>query len=106
MRSGNVLSVGTTGKKSDRIGMRMIAAHFEPSVYREFKILAAQQSATTATMVHKALALLFLDAGSPIPQPIREHLEANGMSLPFAAPTTPKPGRQHARLNKAHDRRL
>lgn len=60
--------------RPDRADKRLITAHVEPEVYREFKVLAAQRGMTTDLMLTKALALLFDNYGEKPPAAIRRKL--------------------------------
>ena len=60
--------------RPDRQDKRLLTAHVEPEVYKEFKVLAAQQGMTTDLMLTKALALLFDDCGKKPPAALRRKL--------------------------------
>jgi hypothetical protein len=56
-------------------------AHVDASIFREFKVLAAENFATTDAMMNEALALLFVKHGKRVPRLIRSKLAARGMEL-------------------------
>jgi len=52
--------------RPDRVGQRLIAAHFDSDTFKNFKILCAEQGATTQAMVSEAVELLFRKYHKPI----------------------------------------
>ena len=53
-------------ERLDRVGQRLIAAHFDAETFKSFKILCAEQGATTQAMVSEAIELLFRKYHKPI----------------------------------------
>ena len=53
-------------ERPDRAGQRLIAAHFDGDTFKNFKILCAEQGATTQAMVSEAIELLFRKYHKPI----------------------------------------
>jgi hypothetical protein len=52
---------GTKGtRRADRRELRTIVVHVEKDIFRAFKILCAEELATTDALMHEALELLFL----------------------------------------------
>lgn len=52
--------------RPDREGQRLVAAHFDADTFKTFKILCAEQGATTQSMVSEAMELLFRKYHKPI----------------------------------------
>lgn len=52
--------------RPDREGQRLVAAHFDADTFKSFKILCAEQGATTQSMVSEAMELLFRKYHKPI----------------------------------------
>lgn len=52
--------------RPDREGQRLVAAHFDAETFKNFKILCAEQGATTQCMVSEAMELLFRKYHKPI----------------------------------------
>jgi hypothetical protein len=52
--------------RPDREGQRLVAAHFDADTFKNFKILCAEQGATTQSMVSEAMELLFRKYHKPI----------------------------------------
>lgn len=52
--------------RPDRAGQRLVAAHFDSDTFKNFKILCAEQGATTQAMVSEAIELLFRKYHKPI----------------------------------------
>jgi hypothetical protein len=52
--------------RPDRAGQRLIAAHFDGDTFKNFKILCAEQGATTQAMVSEAIQLLCRQYHKPI----------------------------------------
>lgn len=52
--------------RPDREGQRLVAAHFDADTFKSFKILCAEQGATTQAMVGEAMELLFRKYHKPI----------------------------------------
>lgn len=69
----------TRKERPDREGTRMLAAHFDPEVYRDFKILAAEQGQNTNTLMNKAVELLFESFGRKPPKALRKKLATHGL---------------------------
>jgi hypothetical protein len=53
-------------ERPDRLNQRLIAAHFDNETFKTFKILSAEEGATTQSMVSEALELLFRKYHKPI----------------------------------------
>lgn len=53
-------------ERPDRLNQRLIAAHFDNETFKTFKILCAEEGATTQGMVSEALELLFRKYHKPI----------------------------------------
>lgn len=53
-------------ERPDREGQRLIAAHFDGDTFKSFKILCAEEGATTQAMVSEAIELLFKKYHKPI----------------------------------------
>jgi hypothetical protein len=53
-------------ERTDRIGQRLIAAHVDAETFKSFKILCAEEGATTQAMVSEAMELLFRKYHKPI----------------------------------------
>jgi hypothetical protein len=70
-------------RRQDRAGKKLIAAHVEATVYNDFKRLAAKNFATTDTMLHEALGLLFAAQGQKLPKAIRDKLQRRGRPVPI-----------------------
>jgi hypothetical protein len=62
---GALLMPRGNNSRPDRKGKRTIAGHVEEEIYREFKMLAAEELMTTDALVHEALELLFLYRREP-----------------------------------------
>ncbi len=58
--------------RPDRNGQRLIAAHFDGDTFKSFKILCAEQGATTQAMVSEAMELLFRKYHKPITKPLSD----------------------------------
>ncbi len=58
--------------RPDRDGQRLIAAHFDGDTFKSFKILCAEQGATTQAMVSEAIELLFRKYHKPITAALTE----------------------------------
>jgi hypothetical protein len=52
--------------RPDRAGQRLVAAHFDGDTFKSFKILCAEEGATTQAMVSEAMELLFRKYHKPI----------------------------------------
>lgn len=52
--------------RPDRAGQRLVAAHFDADTFKSFKILCAEEGATTQAMVSEAMELLFRKYHKPI----------------------------------------
>lgn len=50
-------------RRGDRSGTRLIAGHFEPSVARQLRMLAAEEDTTIQALLAEALDLLFVKKG-------------------------------------------
>jgi len=61
-----------TRPRPDRNGQRLIAAHFDAGTFKSFKILCAEQGATTQAMVSEAMELLFKKYHKPITPPLSD----------------------------------
>jgi hypothetical protein len=61
-----------TRVRPDRDGQRLIAAHFDGETFKSFKILCAEQGATTQSMVSEAMELLFKKYHKPITKPLSD----------------------------------
>jgi hypothetical protein len=61
-----------TRVRPDRDGQRLIAAHFDGATFKSFKILCAEQGATTQSMVSEAMELLFKKYHKPITKPLSD----------------------------------
>lgn len=53
-------------QRPDRIGQRLIAAHFDNETFKTFKILCAEEGATTQSAVSEAIELLFKKYHKPV----------------------------------------
>jgi hypothetical protein len=58
--------------RPDRAGQRLIAAYFDGDTFKSFKILCAEQGATTQSMVSEAIELLFRKYHKPITAQLTE----------------------------------
>jgi hypothetical protein len=58
--------------RPDRAGQRLIAAHFDGDTFKSFKILCAEEGATTQAMVSEAIELLFRKYHKPISAQLTE----------------------------------
>lgn len=58
--------------RTDREGQRLIAAYFDAEIFKSFKILCAEQGATTQAMVSEAMELLFKKYHKPITKELTE----------------------------------
>jgi hypothetical protein len=58
--------------RADRDGQRLIAAHFDGDTFKTFKILSAEQGATTQAMVSEAIELLFRKYHKPVTEALRD----------------------------------
>ena len=63
-------SVGGRPKPISREGKRFVGGHYDPSVQRELKIIAAKEDNTIQDLVGEALELLFANRG--ISKKVRE----------------------------------
>ena len=52
--------------RPDRAGQRLIAAHVDGDTFKSFKILCAEEGATTQAMVSEAVEMLFQKYHKPI----------------------------------------
>jgi len=62
--------------RPDRAGQRLVAAHFDADTFKSFKILCAEQGATTQAMVSEAIELLFRKYHKPITAKLTEQAAA------------------------------
>ena len=62
-------------ERPDRVGQRLIAAHFDAETFKSFKILCAEQGATTQAMVSEAVELLFRKYHKPITSQLAEQAQ-------------------------------
>ncbi len=69
----------STPARPDRANKRLITAHVEPEVYKDFKVLAAQQGMTTDLALSRALVLLFEDCGRKAPTVLRRKVADHGL---------------------------
>jgi len=58
--------------RPDRLGQRLIAGHVDGDTFKSFKILCAEQGATTQAMVSEAIELLFRKYHKPITAQLTE----------------------------------
>ncbi len=58
--------------RPDRAGQRLIAGYVDPDTFKSFKILSAEQGATTQAMVSQAIELLFKKYHKPITEQLAE----------------------------------
>jgi len=65
-------------ERPDREGQRLIAAHVDGDTFKSFKILCAEQGATTQAMVSEAIELLFTKYHKPITAQLAEQGKARG----------------------------
>src|SRR5580658_8819442 len=82
-------TVGSKRQPSSRYGERTLLTHVDETTARRVTRLAAGQDATSATMIHEALALLFRQHGLPLPHALTEYLKAHGRPIPPAIRRTP-----------------
>jgi len=59
----------------------MISARFDSDTYREFKMLAAENSMGTDDMLALGIALIFRKLGRPLPHGVAEKLKALGIEV-------------------------
>ena len=64
--------------RPDRVGQRLIAAHVDGDTFKSFKILCAEQDATTLAMVSEAIELLFRKYHKPITEQLTTQAAARG----------------------------
>ena len=60
----------------DRAGQRLIAAHVDADTFKTFKILCAEEGATTQAMVCAAVELLFRQYHKPVTPLLSEQAKA------------------------------
>lgn len=48
---------------SSRIGMKLIAGHFNPKIARQLRIIAVEEDTTVQALLEEALNLLFIKKG-------------------------------------------
>jgi len=65
-------------ERPDRVGQRLVAAHVDGDTFKSFKILCAEQGATTQAMVSEALELLFRKYHKPINDQLTAQAKARG----------------------------
>lgn len=65
-------------ERPDRVGQRLIAAHVDADTFKSFKILCAEQDATTLAMVSEAIELLFRKYHKPITEQLTTQAAARG----------------------------
>jgi len=63
--------------RPDRAGQRLIAGYVDPETFKSFKILSAEQGATTQAMVSQAIELLFKKYHKPVTEQLAE--QARGL---------------------------
>jgi hypothetical protein len=68
-----------TKTRPDREKKRVISAFVDEVTFRDFKILAAENLATTDGMVTKAVALLFEKYKKPVPTTLTAKLRTLGL---------------------------
>lgn len=64
----------------DRVNKHLLATHFETEIYRDFKVLAAEQLQTTDALLHEAVALLLAAYKRPLRDSLLRKLKAAGLS--------------------------
>ena len=62
--------------RPDRAGQRLVAGHIDGDTFKSFKILCAEQGATTQAMVSEAIELLFKKYNKPINAKLAEQAKA------------------------------
>ncbi len=62
-------------ERPDRVGQRLIAGHVDGDTFKSFKILCAEQGATTQAMVSEAIELLFRKYHKPITPQLTEQAQ-------------------------------
>jgi hypothetical protein len=76
-----------------RTGTRILSAHVDEAIFRAFKLLAAENLATTDIMLHKAVALLLEHFGKPLPGSLWKKLSIHGLSGEIPKEVTDSPAR-------------
>ena len=61
--------------RPDRAGQRLIAGYVDPDTFKSFKILSAEQGATTQAMVSEAIQLLFRKYHKPVTAQLTEQAQ-------------------------------
>ena len=79
----------TKDHRSDREGLVHLAVFVDQDTHREFKILAAEQGATTSALMHEAIAFTLTRHNKKPPKKTIDYLKKHHRPLPIARGTKP-----------------